>query len=106
MRTGEAIHVRELLPPADYVVHVSRKGSRPKGLVWPILLTQQLPVIAIPLNAEDPDATLDLQLVLNTAYDRAAYDLEIDYRIDPIPPLKSNAASWAGELLRVKGMRE
>ena len=106
LRTGEAIHVRELLPPADYVVHVSRKGSRPKGLVWPILLTQQLPVIAIPLNAEDPDATLDLQLVLNTAYDRAAYDLEIDYRIDPIPPLKSNAASWAGELLRVKGMRE
>lgn len=106
LRTGEAIHVRELLPPADYVVHVSRKGSRPKGLVWPVLLKQQLPVIAIPLNAEDPDAALDLQLVLNTAYDRAAYDLEIDYRIDPIPPLKSNAASWASELLRVKGMRE
>ena len=103
LRTGEAIQVRELLPPADYIVHVSRKGSRPKGIVWPILLTQRLPVIAIPLNPEDSDAPLDLQLVLNTAYDRAAYDLEIDYRIDPIPPLKSEAAVWAVELLRAKG---
>ncbi len=104
LRAGEAIHTRELLPPADYIVHVSRKDGRPKGLVWPILLTQRLPVISIPLSPGDADAGLDLQLVLDSAYDRAAYDLEIDYRVAPNPPLKNETALWADALLRAKGL--
>ena len=104
LRAGEAIHTRELLPPADYIVHVSRKDGRPKGLVWPILLTQRLPVISIPLSPGDADSGLDLQAVLDTAYDRAAYDLEIDYRVPPNPPLKNETALWADALLRAKGL--
>jgi hypothetical protein len=99
LRAGVAIHTRELLPPADYYVHVSRKAQRPKGIVWPILLTQRLPVISIPLRPEDPDVPLDLQEVLNTAYDRAAYDLAIDYRREPVPPLTESQQRWAQTLL-------
>jgi hypothetical protein len=104
LRDGVPIHTRELLPEADYYVHVSRHGRRPQGAVWPILLPQKLPPITIPLRPEDPDAVLDLQAVLATVYDRAAYDLEIDYRQELVPPLRAHYAEWANRLLAEKGM--
>lgn len=105
LRSGAAIHTRELLPPADYYVHVSRKTKRPKGVVWPILLTQRLPVIPIPLRPEDEDVLLDLQQVVNTAYDRAAYDLAVDYRRQPVPPLNETQQRWSHSLLQNNGVR-
>lgn len=105
LRAGAPIHTRELLPPADYYVHVSRKAKRPKGVVWPILLTQRLPVISIPLRPEDEDVPLDLQEALNTAYERAAYDLAINYRREPIPPLGESHRQWVHSLLQSRGWR-
>ena len=105
LRDGDHLHTRELLPKADYFVHVSRKDRRPKGYVWPIKLPQRLPVIAIPLKEGDADAELDLQVVLAIAYDRAAYDLEIDYRTEPRPLLGAEYAEWANSLLVSKGLR-
>ncbi|MEZ6131839.1 MAG: DUF4058 family protein [Planctomycetaceae bacterium] len=95
LRDCDHLHTRELLPAGDYFVHVSRKDRRPKGYVWPILLPQRLPVIGIPLKEGDGDVELDLQSVLATAYDRAAYDLQIDYRQEPTPPLSAKFAEWA-----------
>lgn len=105
LRVGVSIHTRELLPRADYYVHISRQDRRPKGFVWPILLTQRLPVVPIPLKPEDQDAAIDLQNVLETAYDRAAYDLQVDYRSSPVPPISEEYQAWAGDLLRTKGFR-
>jgi hypothetical protein len=105
LRGGSPITARELLPPHDYLVHVSRVSRRPRGLVWPIPLDRRLPVISVPLRGNDPDARLDLQAVLNTAYDRAAYDLQLDYRAEPRPPLRPEQADWAAALLRDKGLR-
>lgn len=105
LREGDRLHTRELLPSAEYFVHVSRKTRRPKGSVWPIRLPQRLPVIGIPLKEGDADAELDLQQVLVTAFDRAAYDLQIDYRSEPKPALAPEFAEWANALLVSKGLR-
>ena len=105
LREGTAIEVQQALPPHEYLVHVSRFEDRPKGILWPIPLQGPLPHIEIPLRSGDAPATLDLQEVLATAYDRAAYDLDIDYRSDPIPPLSSFHADWANQLLMCKGLR-
>ncbi len=107
LRAGTPLVLREMLPPCEYTVHVSRVERRPKGKaqVWPIRLTQRLPVIPIPLRPGDEDGKLDLQQVLATAYDRAGYDLEIDYRAEPVPPLAGELAAWADGLLRGKGLR-
>lgn len=99
LREGEPIYAAMRLPPHDYLVHVSRRGHRPQGTLWPILMTQRLPVIPIPLLADDPDVDLDLGAVLNTAYDRAAYDLEIDYSQPPRVALDEPNAAWAKSLL-------
>lgn len=105
LRAGESIEVQELLPRHDYLVHVSRVEQRPRGTIWPIRLANRLPVIPIPLHPGDPAASLDLQEVLNTAYDRAGYDLEIDYHLAPIPALPPAEAEWAGRLLAAQELR-
>jgi len=106
LRDGDHLQCRELLPEADYYVHVSRRGDRPRGTVWPILLPQRLPVILIPLKPEDPDVGLDLQTVLNTTYDRAAYDMVVDYRAKPVPPLTGQSVEWANGVLCSQGKRD
>ena len=105
LRDGDHLHTRELLPQGEYFVHVSRKDRRPKGYVWPIRLHQRLPVVTIPLKDGDADAELDLQIVVSNAYERAAYDLEINYLAEPTPPLSPEYAAWANGLLTSKGLR-
>jgi hypothetical protein len=105
LREGAVITSRELLPPSEYVVHISRVERRPRGQVWPIRLSQRLPVIPVPLTTGDPDARLDLQAVLTTAYDRAHYDYSINYTREPNPPLPPEWAAWSDRLLKEKGLR-
>ena len=82
LRGGARITIREPLPPCDYLVHISRAEDRPEGRLWPIHLPDRLPAVRIPLR--NPEETwLDLQRVLDQTYDRAGYDLEIDYRRNP-----------------------
>jgi hypothetical protein len=66
---------------------------------------QALPSIPIPLRGTDSDVLLDLSAVLRDAYDRANYDLSIDYRREPQPQLADEDAAWADKLLRKKGLR-
>jgi len=106
LRDGEPLVAAEALPRGDYFVHVSRIEERPSGTVWPIRLSQRLPSVPIPLLPEDPDAPLDLQAVLDAAYDRNGYELDVDYRDDPDSPLPGQWSEWADRLLREKGLRE
>jgi hypothetical protein len=105
LRAGTAIEVQQTLPAHEYLVHVSRFEDRPKGKLWPIPLQGPLPQIEIPLRTGDAPAMLDLQKVLTTAYDGGAYDLDIDYCSDPVPPLSTFHAEWAVRLLKEKGLR-
>lgn len=98
LRDGEPIYTGEWLPPHDYLVHVCEGGQRPEGILWPILVSQRLPIIKIPLLPADDDVELDLGDVLSTAYDRAGYDLIVDYvkppRVPFIPPADRWVADW------------
>lgn len=106
LRQGVSLSARhDLATPCEYLVHVSRVAQRPQGQLWPIRLSQRLPVVPVPVKPEDPDAPLDLQAALATVYDRAGYDLEIDYRRDPVPPLDGPWAEWADRWLKQRGVR-
>jgi hypothetical protein len=105
LRGSRLVPVPKKIGSHEYLVHISRSSQRPRGQLWPIRLSQRLPVIPIPLKPGDPDACLDLQAVLEASYDRAGYDLEIDYRQDPRPPLDGELSDWADQLLRSKGLR-
>jgi hypothetical protein len=105
LRAGHPSVTRPPLVPSDYRVMVSRAGERTRALYWPVGVRQPLPVIGIPLRGKDPDVPLDLGAVLTAAYDHGAYDLSVDYRREPDPPLPADDAAWADALLREKGLR-
>jgi hypothetical protein len=85
-------------PDCDYYAVVSRAGRRPKADLWPIRLRDRLPPIPVPLDAPDPDVTLDLQEAFHRAYDAGGYEKYI-YSGSPVPPLSPEDQRWAGELL-------
>jgi hypothetical protein len=88
----------EPLPPAHYIVMVSKAGERPYSNVWPINVRQSLPTIPIPLLQPDPPVPLHMGQALRTAYERARYDLRVDYSKPAIPPLSPADAEWAETL--------
>lgn len=86
------------LPQCDYYALVSRVEDRPQVGLWPNNLRDRLPEIPIPLRRPDPDARLDLQVIVNRIYDAAGYE---DYVYDetPQPPLTAEQTAWSESLL-------
>jgi len=104
LRQGRRVPMQQPLPPASYFIFLSRAERRPLVEVWPIQLTMRLPVIPVPLLAEDPDVALDVQLALDTVYDAFSYDLSLDYTRPAGIPLVVAAAEWAAAHLRQAGI--
>jgi Protein of unknown function (DUF4058) len=105
LRTGVPSVTQPPLAPSAYRILVSRASQRTGACYWPVNIRDRLPVIGIPLREPDADVPLDLGAVLSGCYDDGAYDLSINYRKKPNPPLKVSDASWADKLLRESGMR-
>lgn len=105
LREGRRFGPQEALPPHDYLAHVSRADRRPKATLWPIRLDQRLPSIPIPTRTDGPTGSLDLQAVLDAVYEEATYDAELDYAVDPVPPLPPKWRGWAKKLLAGKRRR-
>jgi hypothetical protein len=90
----------------DYFVTLVRAND-PSLLGYPIRLQDRLPRVRVPLADGDPDAVLDLQSALNTAYDRGPYRMRVDYTAAPPPPaLTADDSLWLDHLLRDKGLRQ
>lgn len=95
MRTRDA-------PQFDYSIVVSRAPQRPKAEVRFFRLRQPIPSFPVPLRDSEPEPMLDLNAIVHDLYDRAGYDMVIDYWAQPIPPLRQDDAVWAEALLRDK----
>ncbi|RMF26349.1 MAG: DUF4058 family protein, partial [Chloroflexi bacterium] len=54
----------------------------------------------LPLRPGDEEPLVDLNALLHALYDRAGYDLSIDYTRPPVPPLEGEDATWAAARLR------
>ncbi len=83
-----------------YSVLVSRAERRPAAEFLPIRLRDPLPIIPIPLRVPDGDAPVDLQEVLQRAYDGPGYENFI-YDGRPEPPVSSTDEDWARRLTAI-----
>lgn len=105
LRAGEPMPVRGWTGFSDYRMLISRSSQRPRALLIPFSVRQPIPRFAVPLDADVTEPEIDVGALLNVIYERAAFDLRIDYRREPDPPLIGDDAAWADELLRQSGLR-
>lgn len=87
-----------------YKAVVVRGWAPGRAEVYPLLLREALPAIRIPLRKTDTDVRLDLQKLIDQAYENGGYD-SIDYRAKLLPNLAPADAAWADKLLRAAGKR-
>ena len=73
--------------------------------IYRVPLHERLPIISLPLCSTDPDIPLDLQGVIDQCYRNGGYEEDIDYSVEPDPPLGVEDARWADTLLREEGRR-
>lgn len=96
-------------PPGDatrYSICVFRAARPERFEVYHWSLRERIPAFAVPLRAEDPDAPLDLQPLLDRAYELGYYwqDNPDPRRLDP--PLDTDEVAFATERLRAAGLLE
>jgi uncharacterized protein DUF4058 len=89
-------------PPGDYFAIVSRGHRRPKAEVFAWTIRQPLPTINIPLMKGEPEVPLDLEQAFTTVYDRARYQLSLNYAASLGVPLSEADAKWVGNIMPSK----
>ena len=105
LRAGEPMPVFGWGGTSDYRILVSRGDRRPRAALHPFRVRQPIPTFALPLLRGDDEPLVNLGEVLHRLYERAGYDLRLDYRAPAEPPLAGADAAWADELLQAVGLR-
>lgn len=90
---------------ADYRILVSRGDRRPVANLYAFKIREEIPPFPLPLQSRDVEVQVDLQDLLDGVYDRAGFDLAVDYTQPAVPGLKGEDAVWADALLRERGLR-
>ncbi|MBW4630390.1 MAG: DUF4058 family protein [Iphinoe sp. HA4291-MV1] len=82
-----------------YRILVSRGDKRPDADLYIFGLKDPIPAFGVPLRQQDPEPVVDLQRLLNEVYERARFDLAIDYSQPVKPPLSLEEVAWVTEIL-------
>jgi hypothetical protein len=105
VRAGEPMPITGTGSATDYRLLVSRGDCRPNATLYAFGVRQPIPPFPLPLKPADQEPTVDIGRILHDLYDRASYDLRLDYAGEPHPPLASAESAWADQLLRQKGLQ-
>ena len=98
--------LRGVSPQVGYRLLVSRALQRPRADLFVFGIQHAIPDFRLPLQTGDDEPVVALNPMLHTLYDRAGYDLRIDYTIaPPLPSLSPDDAPWLDAHLKATGMR-
>lgn len=102
LRAGKPMPTRGEAVQADYRILIARSAALPRAKLRGFGVRQLIPPIPIPLRAGESEPILDLNAVLHGVYERARYDLRIDYSTLPVPPLREEDAEWAAGIVAMQ----
>lgn len=101
LRSGQPMPMYGYDHNSIYSILISRAEQRPKATLMRFNLQQPIPSFRMPLQPGDIEPLVALNAMLHELYNRAGYDLRIDYRSDPPPPPLSPAdAAWVRSVIR------
>jgi hypothetical protein len=85
---------------SDYWILISRAPDRPQAAVYLFTIRDPIPDIPVPLQPGDAEPSVALNRLVHDVYDRAGYDLTLDYQQAPPPPqLSAQDVQWMKQLL-------
>ena len=99
LRAGEPMPLRRKPVRTDYRILISRGATRPRAKLVTFNVRQPIPSIPVPLLPEDGEPDLDLGAVFHALYDRARFDLRLNYAKPPVPPLNQGVADWVRSIV-------
>ena len=109
LRAGEPMPMRILgdgHPGSSYRIVISRAEGRPRAQVYLFGIRDPIPTFPLPLRQGDEEPLVDLGQLIHEIYDRARYDLAVDYtQPPPPPPLSDEDAEWLDEHLLGASLR-
>ncbi|MEA5620488.1 DUF4058 family protein [Cronbergia sp. UHCC 0137] len=105
LRVGEPMLVFGDGIQSDYRILVSRSETRPRADLYDFNLRNVIPSFILPLRSGDSEPLVDLQSLIEGIYERASYDLVINYSQEPIPQLSETDMAWVDALLRDQRLR-
>ena len=105
LRAGQPMEVVGDYPPSHYRILVSRGAVRPRADLYYFGVRDPIPDFPLPLQPDETKPLVALNQLLHDLYERAGYDLRIDYSQALDPPLDEEYADWTADLLRQTGHR-
>ena len=98
LRAGQPMPYTEAAA-SDYRLFIRRREQPFHARLYPFGVRQRIPTFPLPLLPNDTEPKVDLGSLIQGVYERAGYDLVIDYNQPPVPPLGDEDTGWAKELL-------
>ncbi len=105
LRAGPPMPVIGDAPPGCYRIIVANGRLRPHADLYAFGLRAAIPEFTLPLAKGAAGVSVNLNAVLSHVYSHGSYNMFINYRQDPEPPLSEDDRAWLDELLREQGLR-
>ena len=101
LRGNDPLPMQGEIQPSHYRILVSRAEVRPRADLYAFSVRDPLPSFPLPLQTPDEAIAVELSTIMQGVYERASYDLRIDYSQPPPPPaFGNNDTTWIQERCR------
>lgn len=84
---------------SDYRILVRRGEQGNQATLYAFNLRDPIPTFGLPLQAGDEEPSVDLKTLLDEIYLEGNYEVRVNYRQSPEPPLGEADVEWSNELL-------
>jgi hypothetical protein len=101
LRRNQPMPLAESTPqtPGNYRILISRSDDRPQALLYEFGIRQPIPTFVMPLaDTNIPEPLVAIQQLMEGLYDRAGFDMDIDYSQQPTPSLGDEDWQWSQQL--------
>lgn len=99
LRSGKPMPPERSRHKSDYRIIIVRPGQSHNAHLYGFSYRTPIPTVPVPLLPGEPEPSLDLNTILHELYERAGYDLAIDYQQPPHPRLRKADQTWVESII-------